>query len=96
MNQNISRRSALGRITGGAAALAAAASLSHRLRAENASAAKLKGRINHSVCKWCYGKIPLDEFCQAGVEAEKLHACLTRHEREREDDADGEVGEEEE
>jgi len=66
MNQNISRRSALGRITGGAAALAAAASLSHRLRAENASAAKLKGRINHSVCKWCYGKIPLDEFCQAG------------------------------
>ncbi len=66
MNQNISRRSALGRITGGTAALAAAASLSYRLRAENATASKLKGRINHSVCKWCYGKIPLDEFCQAG------------------------------
>ncbi|UCC97840.1 MAG: TIM barrel protein [Phycisphaerales bacterium] len=22
-----------------------------------------KGRINQSVSKWCYGKIPLDEFC---------------------------------
>lgn len=23
---------------------------------------ELKGNINHSVCKWCYGKIPLEEF----------------------------------
>ena len=23
------------------------------------------GNINHSVCRWCYGSIPLDEFCQA-------------------------------
>ena len=22
-------------------------------------------RIRHSVCKWCYSKIPLDEFCKA-------------------------------
>ena len=22
----------------------------------------MKGKINHSVCKWCYGDIPLDEF----------------------------------
>jgi hydroxypyruvate isomerase len=22
----------------------------------------MKGNINHSVCKWCYGDIPLDEF----------------------------------
>ena len=22
----------------------------------------MKGNINHSVCKWCYGEIPLDEF----------------------------------
>ncbi len=33
---------------------------------------------------------------QAGVESEELHARLARHEREREDDADREVGEEEE
>ncbi len=23
----------------------------------------LKGNINHSACRWCYGKIPLDELC---------------------------------
>lgn len=26
---------------------------------------KLKGNINHSVCYWCYSKIPLEEFCAA-------------------------------
>lgn len=26
---------------------------------------KLKGNINHSVCKWCYGDIPLKEFAVA-------------------------------
>ncbi|WP_026628754.1 hydroxypyruvate isomerase family protein [Dyadobacter alkalitolerans] len=25
---------------------------------------KLNGKINHSVCKWCYGKIPLDTFAK--------------------------------
>jgi len=25
------------------------------------------GRINHSVCQWCYNKIPLDELCAAGA-----------------------------
>ncbi len=30
-----------------------------------AATGKLKGNINHSVCKWCYGKIPLEDFCQA-------------------------------
>ena len=28
----------------------------------------MKGRINHSVCKWCYPKSSLDELCQAGKE----------------------------
>src|SRR5215469_1903094 len=35
--------------------------------------AKLKGRIHQSVCRWCYNKIPLDDFCRAakgmGLEA---------------------------
>ncbi|MCF0050766.1 TIM barrel protein [Dyadobacter sp. LJ53] len=31
---------------------------------EKALGAKLNGKINHSVCKWCYGKIPLDTFAQ--------------------------------
>src|SRR6516162_2952666 len=66
MNQDMSRRSALRKVTGSTVALAAATSLSQRLHAaESAAGAKLKCRINHSVCKWCYGKIPLDEFCAA-------------------------------
>src|SRR5215472_5678051 len=67
MNPKISRRSALRKVTGSTVALAAAADLSNRLQAaDEAAGAKLKYRINHSVCKWCYGQIPLEEFCQAG------------------------------
>lgn len=31
---------------------------------EKVLGAKLNGKINHSVCKWCYSKIPLDTFAQ--------------------------------
>lgn len=65
MSMNISRRSALRKISGGVAAVAVASNFSHRLTAAEESATKLKGRINHSVCKWCYDKIPLEEFCPA-------------------------------
>ena len=68
MTTPLSRRSALRQATGGAALLTAAASLSHRLTAADDALGKLKGRVNHSVCKWCYGKIPLDDFCQASKE----------------------------
>jgi hydroxypyruvate isomerase len=64
MKESISRRSAL--LTGSAAVITAAASLSLRLNAaEEAVGAKLKGRVNHSVCKWCYPDIPLDDFCKS-------------------------------
>jgi hydroxypyruvate isomerase len=67
MNNAISRRAALRKVSGGTLAVAAAASLSSRLQAaDDALGSKLKNRINHSVCKWCYSSIPLDEFCQAG------------------------------
>ena len=26
---------------------------------------KLNGRVNHSVCKWCYPNIPLEDLCKA-------------------------------
>lgn len=42
---------------------AAAQSLSQRL-----TAAPLKGNIRHSVCKWCYPKVSLDDLCKAGKE----------------------------
>jgi len=67
MKNMLSRRSAIRKVTGGTVALATAASLSRRLHAaDEAVGSKLKYRINHSVCKWCYGSIPLEEFCQAG------------------------------
>lgn len=29
--------------------------------------AELKGHINHSVCQWCYGDIPLEQLCEASA-----------------------------
>ena len=49
------------------AATVMAAGLAHRLEAADA-ASGLKGRINHSACKWCYDGIPLDDLCRAGKE----------------------------
>ena len=67
MPTRMTRRSAIGKLSGSAAALTAAASLAQHLQAaDEAAGADLKGRINHSVCKWCYGKIPLEDLCQAG------------------------------
>jgi hydroxypyruvate isomerase len=64
MRTSITRRTALRRLTGAAALAATVQSLGSRLAAAD-TAASLKGRINHSVCKWCYPKLSLDELCQA-------------------------------
>jgi hydroxypyruvate isomerase len=64
MTTPMTRRSALGRVAGGAAFLAATtASLAERLSAADA---QLKGRVRHSVCKWCYPKVSLDDLCREG------------------------------
>ena len=59
----ISRRTALQ--AAGAAAVGA-------LAAGPAPAAdepyKPKGNVNHSVCRWCYGRIPLDKLAEAAVQ----------------------------
>lgn len=55
MKTNVTRRQLL--VTGVAAV--ATARLSPTIAAEPTG---LKDRIHQSVCKWCYGKIPLDEF----------------------------------
>src|SRR5262245_40347027 len=67
MNTPLTRRAACRRVTGLAALAGMTASLHHRLMAaETAAGAALKGKINHSVCKWCYDKVPLEDLCQAG------------------------------
>jgi hydroxypyruvate isomerase len=37
------------------------------LAASSQSAAPLKGRLKQSVSRWCYGKMSLDDLCQAAV-----------------------------
>jgi hydroxypyruvate isomerase len=56
----ITRRSAMT-----AAASLAAASLQQRLAAAE-SASGTRGRIRHSVCKWCYPKVSVEELAIAG------------------------------
>ncbi|EEF61438.1 hydroxypyruvate isomerase family protein [Pedosphaera parvula] len=72
MNSPISRRSAITKLAGTAASIAAAAALSQRLTAADnavaAAAPDLKGHINHSVCAWCYKDVPLEELCKSGKE----------------------------
>jgi hydroxypyruvate isomerase len=67
MKAKLSRRSAIKKISGGAAAIAAA-NLAPRIAAAEQSLAtmKLKGRVAHSVCKWCYPQIALEDLCTAG------------------------------
>ncbi len=46
--------------------MAAGMLLPEPLRAAGTKEEKLKGRINHSVCKWCYNDISLEDLCKAG------------------------------
>jgi hydroxypyruvate isomerase len=41
------------------------ASLQQRLAAADEAAPGLKGRVHHSVCRWCYDKVELDDLCKA-------------------------------
>ncbi|MEO5999062.1 MAG: TIM barrel protein [Chitinophagaceae bacterium] len=66
MPQKKSRRIAIKNILVGTAALGALPNLSHATgKISNRKTTTLKGNINHSVCRWCYSAIPLEEFCQS-------------------------------
>ena len=61
-----SRRNAIKKMAGSAAVALAGMSLSHRVLAADAVLYdKLKGKINHSVCRWCYNDIPFEDLCKA-------------------------------
>ena len=72
MKKQISRRAVLKNITGSAAFLSASMAIPSAARAEFLKEEwkdlKLKGNVNHSVCKWCYPKIALDDFCKEAKE----------------------------
>ena len=59
------RRSAIKNILAGTAAIGASGALSSFANSpkQQMTNDKLKGNINHSVCRWCYAAIPLDQLC---------------------------------
>jgi hydroxypyruvate isomerase len=79
MQNQSSRRDAIKKMVAGTAALGTAAVMSsfrsgvvenpddfENSPEGNMAKHKLKGNIHHSVCRWCYDSIPLEELC-AGV-----------------------------
>ena len=58
-----SRRSLLKNITLGASAIIAAPAISLAATNDNRKKLKLKGHINHSVCRWTYSFLSVDELC---------------------------------
>jgi len=62
---NPNRRDALRKIVG-TTSLVAGTSLAERIyAAESTLHTALKGKINHSVCRWCYNAIPLEDLCKS-------------------------------
>ena len=57
-----SRRLAIKNLVAGTAALGSAQMLSSFTSGDENKSTTLKGNINHSVCRWCYNSIPLEEF----------------------------------
>jgi hydroxypyruvate isomerase len=76
MNKKYSRRNVLKNLAGSAAVLSTGMLIPAGLRAEitkeqlkeDLLSLKVKGNINHSVCKWCYPKIALEDLCKAAKE----------------------------
>lgn len=64
MNQKISRRTALRTVAGSAAALGAVG-ISGQAEIKPLT---LKGNIHHSVCKWCYRDLSLEELAAAAAQ----------------------------
>jgi hydroxypyruvate isomerase len=66
MSLSVTRRSVLRNLAVGSAAAVAATSIARPApAADDPSPTQLKGRINHAVCRWCYGSISLDDLCKA-------------------------------
>jgi hydroxypyruvate isomerase len=60
------RRSAIKSLLAGSAAIGTAGMLSSfKSEQKEAMDGKLKGNINHAVCRWCYGDISVEQLCAA-------------------------------
>lgn len=65
MAQNENRRSALKNIIAGTAALSTGAMLSSFNKVTEKQSGFLKGNINHSVCRWCFNQLSVEELAIA-------------------------------
>lgn len=61
---NLSRRNALKLVSTGTATVLGSSLLNRLSATERSLGTSLSGRINHSVCRWCYDTFSLDELCQ--------------------------------
>lgn len=68
MSKDLSRRTALKNMIAGTAALGVSTVLPAFAPAKF-ELPMLKGNVNHSVCRWCFGNMELDELC---IEAKKI------------------------
>ena len=66
--EELSRRNALKTIVAGTAAIGVSATLPS-FALEEYKSTMLKGNVNHSVCRWCFGGVDLDTLC---IEAKKI------------------------
>lgn len=71
MASNLNRRNALKNIIAGTAAIGVSSSLSALAmdQSEADQPLKLKGNINHAVCRWCFSSFDVDTLC---AEAKKI------------------------
>lgn len=67
MEKHSNRRGAIKKIIAGSAAALAAGTVLPSFAAEKKTA-MLKGNIHHSVCRWCFSDVPLDQLCVVAKE----------------------------
>ncbi|MEY3209362.1 MAG: hypothetical protein RL064_1393 [Bacteroidota bacterium] len=68
MPENVNRRKLIKQVLAGSAAIAAGISIPKNLLATVADkeyAGSLKGKINHSACRWCYSDIGIEPLAKA-------------------------------
>jgi hydroxypyruvate isomerase len=63
MSNKSSRRNAIKKLAAGSFAIAASPISSFAVTNDDENMKKLKGNINHSVCRWPYNHLKLDELC---------------------------------
>ena len=62
----MNRREIIKSFAAGTAGLAITQNIAASMTEENSETYKLKGNVNHSVCRWTYNFLSLDELCKAG------------------------------